>query len=105
MRAKQASLFLKSAHSRKRRERLTFRTDEVVPQSGIYRVSHRKHRLPYEVTLLRDQQFPRCSKCQNPVVFDLIPAIKAGTDVTTEYSTRIYLYELPVIEDEQEIAA
>jgi hypothetical protein len=35
------------------------RTGVAVPESGIYRVSHSQHRLPHEVTLLKDQQFPR----------------------------------------------
>lgn len=104
-RAKQSDLFLvKSASSSMRRRRPSFRTDEVVPQSGIYRVIHRKHRLPHEVTLLRDQQFPRCSKCQNAVVFELIQAAKMETEVMTDQSVRIYLYELPVFEEEQPVA-
>lgn len=82
----------------------TFRTNEVVPRSGIYRVRHKKHRLPHEVTLLRDQQFPKCAKCQNAVTFELLRAMKGEPDVSTEFSTRIYLYELPVFEDDQEIA-
>lgn len=86
-----------------RRERPTCRTDEAVPQSGIYRVSHRKHRLPHEVTLLKDQQFPRCSKCRNAVVFELVRAV-TFTDESLKQYPQIRLYELPVIEDEQKIA-
>jgi hypothetical protein len=102
MRAKASSLFLVNSASGKMVKGPTFRTDEVIPQSGIYRVRHQKHRLPHEVTLLRGQQFPRCSKCRNAVTFYLVWAV--GTEVTTEFSTRIYLYELPVIEDKEEIA-
>jgi len=87
-----------------RRSRPTFRTDETVPQSGIYRVLHKKHRLPHEVTLLKDQQFPRCSKCKNAVVFELVRAAQVETEVTTGQSIRIYLYELPVFEEDQPIA-
>jgi len=53
---------------------------------------------------LRDQQFPKCAKCQDAVTFELLRAMKGETDVSTEFSTRIYLYELPVFEDDQEIA-
>ena len=74
-----------------------------MPQSGIYRVRHRKHRLPHEVTLLRDNTFPRCDRCKDAVVFELLQAAKNETDMT-EFSTRIYLYELPVIDDEKDIA-
>jgi hypothetical protein len=81
----------------------TFRTDEDVPQSGTYRVRHRKHRLPHEVTLLRDQQFPKCAKCQDAVIFELVRATTATGDNLDRYS-RIRLYELPVIEDDPPIA-
>jgi hypothetical protein len=81
----------------------TFRTDQIVPQSGVYRVQHRKHRLPHEVTLLRDNTFPRCAQCKNAVMFELLQAVKDETG-TTGLSTRIYLYELPVIDDEEDIA-
>src|SRR5579859_3822676 len=105
MRAKDSPLFLvKSASSSMRSRRPSFRTDEVVPQSGIYRVRHERHRVPHEVTLLRDQQFPRCAKCHNAVTFELLRAMQWETDVSTEFTTRIYLYELPVFEDDQEIA-
>ena len=105
MRAKKSSLFLvKSAPSSMRNRRSIFRTDDIVPQSGIYRVRHLKHRLPHEVTLLRDQQFPRCSKCQNAVLFELVRVAMAETEVTTDHSIRIYLYELPVYEEDQPVA-
>jgi hypothetical protein len=106
MRAKQSSLFLlNSSPSVMRRGRPTFRTDEVVPQSGIYRVRHRKHRLPDEVSLVRDHTFPRCAKCKDSVMFELSSPVKEETEVTTEFTTRIYLYELPVWDDAEEIAA
>jgi len=87
-----------------RRRHPIFQTGEVIPQSGIYRVRHRKHRLPHEVTLLRDQEFPRCAKCQNAVTFELLWAARVETDVTTDESVRIYLYELPVFEEDQLVA-
>src|SRR5579859_2355496 len=49
MRAKESSLFLVKSDSEKMVKQPTFRTNEVVPQSGIYRVRHKKHRLPHEV--------------------------------------------------------
>jgi hypothetical protein len=83
--------------------RLTFGTNEKIPESGIYRVTHRRHRLPHEVTLLRDQQFPRCAKCQDAVVFELVRAV-TFTDESLEQYPQIRLYELPVLEDEKKIA-
>ncbi len=80
------------------------RTGESIPRSGIYRVTHLSHRLPHEVTLLRDQQFPRCSECQNAVVFELVRAV-TFTDESPERNSQIRLYELPVLEDKKKSAA
>ena len=104
MRAKTSSLFLAKSAPGKIVKGPNFKTDEFVPQSGIYRVRHRKHRLPHEVTLLKDQQFPRCSKCQNAVVFELVRAV-TFTDESPERYSRIRLYELPVLEDKTKSAA
>jgi hypothetical protein len=86
-----------------RRRRSVFRTDELVPQSGIYRVRHQKHRLPHEVTLLRDQQFPKCAKCQDAVLFEVVRAV-TFTEESLERTPQIRLYELPVFENETPIA-
>lgn len=80
-----------------------FRTEERIAQSGIYQVIHKKHRLPHEVTLLRDEQFPRCAKCQDAVKFRLVRGINPDA-IELEHSPRISLYELPVFDDEKEIA-
>ena len=53
-------------------KRQTFKTGQVVPQSGIYQVTHSEHRLPHEVTLLRAATFPPCSKCCFDVRFKLL---------------------------------
>jgi hypothetical protein len=77
---------------------MVFRTGQSVPESGIYRVTHGGHRLPHEVTLLREQTFPRCSKCANLVEFEpvaLAPRLR-------ERRGRIVLYELPVLENDAE---
>jgi len=69
------------------------RTGCSVPDSGIYRVLHSQHRLPGAVTLLRNQSFPRCSKCSEPVYFELersAPAAGSGP-----HSFNVMLYELP----------
>lgn len=85
-------------------KRPTFRTDETVPESGIYKVQHRKHRLPHEVTLLQDQQFPRCAKCQNAVTFELVRAVNTENYRIRRLLAPICVYELPVLDDEQGIA-
>jgi hypothetical protein len=73
--------------------RKTFKTGEVVPQSGIYRVTHGDHRLPHEVTLLRSQEFPPCSKCGVQVKFKLLRGV-------TVESFKIVLNTLPEIAEE-----
>ncbi|HEY5030441.1 MAG TPA: hypothetical protein VIK39_18700 [Candidatus Angelobacter sp.] len=105
MRAKASSLVLVKSAAGKMVKRPKFRTDETVPQSGIYKVQHRKHRLPHEVTLLQDQQFPRCAKCQNAVTFELVRDVNTENDGIRRYTSQICLYELPVLDDEQEIAS
>ena len=99
MAAKRPELFLVKPAPGKMAKRPTFRTDDIVPQSGVYKVSHRKHRLPHEVSLLRDQQFPRCAQCQNAVIFELLKAVTDETEAEIS-SPRICLYELPVLEDD-----
>jgi hypothetical protein len=74
---------------------MTFRTGQAVPESGIYRVTHRGHRLPHEVTLLRDQTFPRCAKCADLVGFEPI----ALAPTLGDRRGKIVLYELPVLEN------
>ena len=71
-----------------------FHTDESVPESGVYRVTHAAHRLPHEVTLLKGQEFPRCGHCAEHVTFEAIrlaPQLRSG----------IVIYQLPeVIKDD-----
>src|SRR3954466_12918291 len=73
--------------------RKTFKTGQSVPQSGIYRVTHSNHRLPHEVTLLRAQQFPPCSKCGVQVKFKLLRGV-------TVDSFKIVLNSLPEVQTE-----
>ena len=70
--------------------RKTFKTGQSVPQSGIYRVTHSDHRLPHEVTLLRLQEFPPCSKCGVEVKFKLLRGV-------TVDSFQIVLNSLPEV--------
>ncbi len=100
--ANTSSPFLvKSASGKKRRHKHTFQTGESIPGSGIYRVVHKAHRLPYDVTLLRNETFPRCAKCKNAVKFQLI---KAATGMLNERGFCVRLYELPEEDDSGAIA-
>ena len=73
-----------------------FRCGDKILESGIYRVIHRNHRLPHEVTLLRDQLFPKCVKCEDSVYFELM---RSAPDITLA-PFKVALYALP--EDEEE---
>jgi hypothetical protein len=88
MGAKRSWLFLVKPAASKMVKPPTFRTGKIVLESGTYRARHRKHRLPHEVTLLRDNTFPRCAKCKEPVIFELLQAAKDETDMF-RFSTRI----------------
>ena len=80
-----------TVHPSAKRQNQELRTGCAVPDSGIYRVTHAEHRLPAEVTLIQNQSFPRCSKCNDPVYFGLLrSAPSVGDD-----GFSITLYELP----------
>ena len=68
----------------------TFKTGQIVPQSGVYQVVHNEHRLPHEVTLLRADNFPPCSKCGVQVKFKLLRAV-------TVDSFKVVLNSLPEV--------
>ncbi|HEV2964625.1 MAG TPA: hypothetical protein VG649_22545 [Candidatus Angelobacter sp.] len=74
-----------------------FSTDEVVPESGIYRVTHKGHRLPHEVTLLAGQIFPRCSKCKDRVQFEVV---RHASHIQAQPGFNVVVYELPVFEED-----
>ena len=78
-----------------------FRCGETIPESGIYRVVHDQHRLPHEVTLLGDQVFPRCIKCDGTVYFELV----RGVPDLTVASFKVALYALPADEDQESVIA
>jgi len=74
-----------------------FKTGDTVPESGIYRVHHHGHRLPHEVTLIKEQTFPRCAKCDDQVEFEPM----ALAPLLLERRGHIVLYELPEIENDR----
>jgi hypothetical protein len=74
-----------------------FRCGDRIPESGIYLVLHSNHRLPHEVTLLRDQLFPKCAKCEDSVYFELV---RSASDATLA-PFKVALYTLPVTDEEE----
>jgi hypothetical protein len=77
-----------------------FRTGQKVPESGIFRVTHAEHRLPHEVTLLKDSEFPRCSKCKEAVTFEVV-RLAPNLDGIRE---RVTLYQLPELDEDNDAA-
>jgi hypothetical protein len=76
--------------------RKTFETGQVVPQSGVYSVVHAEHRLPHEVTLLRADTFPPCSKCGVHVKFKLLRSVSVE-------SFQVVLNSLPEVTSIEDI--
>jgi hypothetical protein len=74
-----------------------FRCGDRIAESGIYLVLHSNHRLPHEVTLLRDQLFPKCAKCEDSVYFELV----RSTSDATLAPFKVALYALPVTDEEE----
>jgi hypothetical protein len=74
-----------------------FRCGDRIAESGIYLVLHSNHRLPHEVTLLRDQLFPKCAKCEDSVYFELV---RTAPDSTLA-PFKVTLYTLPVTDEEE----
>ncbi len=74
----------------------TYHTGDAIPTSGVYRVYHRAHRLPQEVTLLAGYPFPRCSRCSNAVTFR---AIHEGVGLEQRHAT--VLHELPEVAESE----
>jgi hypothetical protein len=75
-----------------------FRCGQLIQESGIYRVVHGNHRLPHEVTLLRDQLFPKCTKCDDAVYYQLV---RSAPDITLA-PFKVALYALPADEEEED---
>lgn len=77
----------------------SLKTGCTVPETGIYRVSHAQHRLPDEVTALQGQCFPRCSRCAEPVFYELLRSAPAAFRPN---GFAVTLYELPEVDESLE---
>jgi len=55
----------------------SFKPGQFVPESGIYRVEHERHRLMHEATLLEETRFPVCRKCGIAVRFSLVRIVES----------------------------
>lgn len=73
-----------------------FETGSLIPESGVYRVIHGAYRLPSEVTLVKGEKFPRCAKCGDGVIFQLVRA----TPERFLYQP-MAVYELPALDEDE----
>lgn len=62
-----------------------YRPGEKVPEPGIYRVMHYRHRMPHDVTIGEGREFPACRVCGKYVSFTLI---RPATDVDDDRDLR-----------------
>jgi hypothetical protein len=72
-----------------------FRVDEVVSQTGVYRVFHSGHRVSHEALLLRDTRFPRCSQCGDSVHFEFISPVDDIENDLDFLSRRVFEIDHP----------
>ncbi len=80
----------------------SYTSGQRVPATGIYEVRHREHRVPHEVTLLKDHLFPPCAGCDVAVQFKIVRVIE---ELDKRKYGNVVLHVLPVIEEELEDAA
>ena len=79
-----------------------YKSADMIPESGIYRVVHAQHRLPHEVTLIGGQTFPPCGQCHEDVRFELVRELP---ELARERRGHVSLYSLPVLDDEDKSGA
>jgi hypothetical protein len=75
-------------------EMAKFKVGDEVRESGIYRVIHRQHRVPHEVTLLEHEHFPPCQRCNEAVDFELVRSVPRLSETGL-----MVLHVLPVMEE------
>ncbi len=98
MSSKKRKLRLVTSRHGMRQAGKQFLCGDKIPESGIYRVVHSNHRLPHEVTLLCDQLFPKCIRCEDSVYFELV---RSAPDITLA-PFKVALYALPVSDEEED---
>jgi hypothetical protein len=99
MTSKKVKLQIMTSGKGTRKGQAQFRCGDKILESGIYRVTHDGHRLAHEVTLLRDQLFPKCIRCEDAVYFELV---RSAPDITLG-PFKVALYALPENDEEEDI--
>ena len=68
------------------------RTGLKIPKSGVYRVFHRQHDLPEEVTLVEDEVFPGCTQCGKAIHFEFIRNVEIDPE-----GFHVTLHQIPPV--------
>jgi hypothetical protein len=55
-----------------------FKPGDAVPESGVYRAEHKRHRLMHTATLAAASRFPRCQQCGEAVDYYLLRRVARG---------------------------
>jgi CheY-like chemotaxis protein len=61
-----------------RQPRALLRPGDTAPSTGVYTVTHRRHRLPHEVSLLKGDLLPACKRCGQHVRYRLNDPVENG---------------------------
>lgn len=77
-------------------EQHLFHPGGLIRESGIYLVHHSDHRTCHEVTLLRNEVFPRCTQCGDAVSFELV----RNCPDLDHHDFRVRLYSIPHLEQQ-----
>ena len=59
-----------------------YKSGQVVPRDGIYRITHHKHRRPHEGVLTRGLRFPVCNTCGDKVRFQPLSAVEPANGMS-----------------------
>jgi hypothetical protein len=97
MRSRKSRPYLVNSRSDMGQSQSVYQTGAVVPETGIYLVVHSAHRLPHEVVMIEGQRFPRCQKCGDAVLFELL---HSAPDLYRH--TTAFIYELPILDEDEE---
>jgi len=70
-----------------------YKSGQVVPRDGIYRVTHQKHRLPHESVLTRGMRFPVCKVCGDKVRFEPLTAVEPANGLNNRTRGRLLVVD------------
>jgi CheY-like chemotaxis protein len=59
-----------------------YKSGQVVPRDGIYRIIHHRHRQPHESVLTRGLRFPACNTCRDKVRFQPLRAVEPTNGIS-----------------------